>query len=348
LSAPQMLLRIPSIALSLLLLSQLRGIATRRKRSWVVVMISTYLLVFANYLATLNPWTSVSCLVLIFLLISCRRRFRIISTHVSGASSERLMAIGSILLALTYGTTGSYFLRSQFEGIKSWVDAFYFTFITYSTLGYGDMLPMTSTAKLFTISMIAVGLSSFVTALAIIVGPFVEKKLKGVMDIMAKFDDLSGHVIVCGYSSVAGGIVEALDLQNIPCIIIDERIPIVKELEGKGHNIICGDPARSDTLDHANAIEAMAVIAASESDSFNTMLALAAAEYKKSRSEAAFRIIARVEDLNHAKGLDSLGVAETIAPCNLAGKIVAEKILLSAQGADRLSTPNHTKKKDHQ
>lgn len=46
----------------------------------------------------------------------------------------------------------------------SWVDSFYFSVVTISTVGFGDFSPETSAGKIFTIFYILVGLGVFVTA----------------------------------------------------------------------------------------------------------------------------------------------------------------------------------------
>lgn len=48
----------------------------------------------------------------------------------------------------------------QVEG-WDWLDALYFSVITLSTVGYGDMSPTTSASKIFTMVYILMGLSIF-------------------------------------------------------------------------------------------------------------------------------------------------------------------------------------------
>jgi len=50
----------------------------------------------------------------------------------------------------------------QIEG-WSWVDSFYFSVITLSTVGYGDLAPTTDVSKLFTTFYVFFGISIFIT-----------------------------------------------------------------------------------------------------------------------------------------------------------------------------------------
>lgn len=72
----------------------------------------------------------------------------------------------SVLMLLI---VGSIFYRNV-EG-WSWIDSFYFTVVTLTTVGYGDFAPATNLGKLFTVLYIVMGLgmlSSFIIKLATI------------------------------------------------------------------------------------------------------------------------------------------------------------------------------------
>jgi len=72
---------------------------------------------------------------------------------------------------------GSIFYRNV-EG-WSWIDSFYFTVVTLTTVGYGDFSPETDIGKLFTVLYIIMGLgllSSFIIKLATINVPKKDRK----------------------------------------------------------------------------------------------------------------------------------------------------------------------------
>lgn len=64
--------------------------------------------------------------------------------------------ISFLIFALLYGITGVYLLRSNFNNVQTINDALYFSFITYSTVGYGDMYPTTTIAKNLVITMVII------------------------------------------------------------------------------------------------------------------------------------------------------------------------------------------------
>jgi hypothetical protein len=82
---------------------------------------------------------------------------------------------GSVVLVLAVGTVVYHYLEGW-----SWVDAFYFSAVAGSTVGFGDLSPTTNGSKLFTV----VYIFSSIT----IIGTFLDQRLKyhGVVRRQAK------------------------------------------------------------------------------------------------------------------------------------------------------------------
>ena len=73
---------------------------------------------------------------------------------------------GLALLALGLIGGGTLFYRSV-EGF-SWVDSIYFTVVTLTTVGYGDLSPDTTLGKVFTVFYLLLGVGVLVAFLALI------------------------------------------------------------------------------------------------------------------------------------------------------------------------------------
>jgi voltage-gated potassium channel Kch len=67
---------------------------------------------------------------------------------------------GTLILAGVTALSGTLFYR-RVEG-WSWVDAAYFSVITLTTVGYGDLHPLTDAGKIFTMGYVLVGIGVFV------------------------------------------------------------------------------------------------------------------------------------------------------------------------------------------
>jgi voltage-gated potassium channel len=80
------------------------------------------------------PLVGVSLVSLPFVLIHWRHFERPLNLTLT-----QLASLAAILAVQAYGTVGTYALREEFEGVNTALDAFYFTLVTASTVGYGDL-----------------------------------------------------------------------------------------------------------------------------------------------------------------------------------------------------------------
>ncbi len=86
-------------------------------------------------------------------------------------------AHGIITLALGLITGGAFFYR-QVEGL-SWVDSFYFTIVTLTTVGYGDISPQTTAGRIFTSAYLLIGIGILVALLSAVAKHLVQANLRG-------------------------------------------------------------------------------------------------------------------------------------------------------------------------
>lgn len=90
-------------------------------------------------------------------------------------SFQYFIAIWIMAFILLYGTIGFLLLGDQFEpNISTSVQALYQTVITVSTVGYGDFVPVTESARIFTVSTILLGVGGFFSIIILLVSPFIK------------------------------------------------------------------------------------------------------------------------------------------------------------------------------
>lgn len=130
--------------------------------------------------------------------------------------------------------------------------AFYFSIETMTTVGYGDIVPVSEAARLFTISVIISGITVFATSMTSIFGPLISgglnRLVKGNKHTMNRKD----HFIVCGHSILAINTILQLKQrgQNVTVITNlseDEANQLEQRLGGK-FDIISGDSNDSAVL----------------------------------------------------------------------------------------------------
>src|SRR5699024_7855488 len=138
----------------LLLISAL-DLRSGRRAAWLATVVLLSITVFEAVVQSSLvsfPVAALSVATLVVLVLT-RNRF----DRGLDLSTTQIAALIAVSGALLYGTVGAYTLRESFRGVETLTDAFYYTIITSSTVGYGDATPVTGQARLFTVSVIVVG-----------------------------------------------------------------------------------------------------------------------------------------------------------------------------------------------
>lgn len=312
-----------SVALGLFLIFLGKGLFERRRRSWRVSLVVLAILV-ANSLFRGVPRTSILSLVLLTALVVYRRQFCM--PPIVALGYAQIVALASVVFALAYGVGGSYLLREDFAGVASLSDAVYFSIVTYSTVGYGDITPQSENARLFVSSMIPIGLVAFATALTALVGPEVERRMKGVLSIMQRFQNLTDHVIVCGFSAVSETVLSELAKSNATCLVVENRIEFGELLRDRGYEVLAGDPTHRETLQNAGLLSASALVCCHDVDSVNMLIAVTAKDLRDQGKRRKPRIIVRIEDEENIPKALRVGADEVISPSTIGGQMIAEKV----------------------
>ena len=317
-----------------------KGLLQRRRRAWGAALV----LAAATLPSTLfrvvqgdSIFFHLPTLLVIAGLLAFHRQFSVRAAR--RISYGQVVAAIAIALALAYGIVGTYLLRDQFNGVDGWTDAAYFALVAYVTLGYdfdvAEIYPASINARWFAVSMFLIGMTLFITALTVALGPIVEGRVKGVMYLVKRFQQLSNHVVVCGYSGVAASVIDEMHDRGVVVVIVDDREKVVQQLRDKGHEVLEGDPTLRETLVEASAGSARALIATFDSDSMNTLVAVNAKDLRDSLPRAQFAILVRIEDEENVEKVHRLGVDQVISPSTLGGRLLAEHAVKLGESRNR-------------
>ena len=267
------------------------GLLWRSRLAWVIA----FLLGLATVALELSPLSTASrplevfSAVLLALLLASRRSFNRVSL-----TTATLFALIGVLATLGYGVLGSYVLGGGFEPkITNFVDAVYFTVITMATVGYGDITPRTGDARLFTISLVVLGLAVFATSLPAIVAPFIDKRMKNFLQPRRRKMKRASHVIVVGDGPLAQDAARALAARGLQTTVVLAEKPDPEA--DQPDDFVVGDGSDTETLRSVHIAEARAVLALSDDDSYNAFVVLAAKELNPN-----VRTVAAVADTRNA------------------------------------------------
>lgn len=232
-----------------------------------------------------------------------------------------LLAVGLVAVALIGHWLDSDGLRDNIDGHVSFVDVLYFTMITITTVGYGDIVPVTNQARLFD-TFVVTPVRLFVWL--IFLGTAYDFLLKRVWErwrmklIQARLHD---HVIVTGFGTTGGEAVCELvrrgqDPANI--VVIDERNQAIAAAEELGCAVIDGDATRNATLEAVQVARAKAIIVSAGRDDTSILIVLTA---RRLAPGVPISVVIRSEDnepLARQAGADTV-----INPASFAGLLLA-------------------------
>lgn len=297
------------------------GIYKKHKRA----VYSTVLLVFLSSIKYMifNSFPQMVFLNLFFLVfLILTWRFFEKDTSQRMKNYQELVAWFTVALALIYGICGSYMIRAHYDGIKTLMDAVYYTVVTYTTVG-GDINPITNDAKIFTMTMVIIGLGSFATTVTFIIGPKIESKVKGIFNIMGNLSSMKNHVIVCGFSDLAKAIVKHLKINGIPYVIIDNSLEAGNTQQEDNYIIFKGLISSVKTFEAVNIKKAKAVITVFDRDPENILTTLTIKEALEGvKHSENIKIITRIENENNIEKARKIGVNEIISPSSMAAKSI--------------------------
>ena len=104
------------------------------------------------------------------------------------------------------------------------LDAVYQTVTTVSTVGFGEVKPLSRLGMAFTIALIMVGVSSALYAFSVLVEGLIEGRINelfGRRRMNHSIASLRGHVIICGWGLVGQAIAEEVAEAGRELVIVD-------------------------------------------------------------------------------------------------------------------------------
>ncbi|GGK70124.1 potassium channel protein [Haloarcula sebkhae] len=271
------------------------------------------------------PSSAVSVPLIVFSLLSLpvmllnRRRF----DRSVDLSTAQLAAGAALLGSLMYGTAGSYALRDEFTNLSTATDAFYYTLVTASTVGYGDVTPQSQQAKLFGMSVVVLGTASFAIALGSLLGPAIEKRLSEALGNMtdAQLDLLENHVLVLGHGDLTEPIIEELT-GAIDFVVITPDTETATRLQQQDIAVLTADPSDEEPMQRAGIEEAAAVVAATNDDAQDALAVLTAQTLNPE-----VNIVAGATDRENIEKLRRAGADTVISPAVLGGHLIVQSAL---------------------
>jgi voltage-gated potassium channel len=223
----------------------------------------------------------------------------------------------AVYLVATFG----FFLLEESSNPQDLLNSFYWAMVTISTVGYGDVLPTTPDAKVFTICVIATEVFLSAYLVSVVLGVVSEEAQHRALGTLGT--NFSGHIVVLGFGGVGKAAVRELLVQEEQVAVVTENVDELSYIRSlapeKQIFVTVGPPADHEILKRVNVQSAHSVIVCSADDTVNLVAAL------NVRSLApSLRIVVSVARPELKSTLKTAGVTYVASPQDMGGRLCAD------------------------
>ena len=232
--------------------------------------------------------------------------------------------IGMIVFIVAFHWIERDSLRDQIDGHVSFADVIYFTMISATTTGYGDIVPVTERARLFDALIVTPIRVFFLLLLAGTAYTFIIKRTwsRWLMKLIQK--NLRDHILLAGFGISNDKALEELLAQGTPAkriVVIDSDQDALDRAAECGVAVLLGDASRDETLLAAHVDRAAALLISTGRDDSNILVTLTA---RKLAPRVNISVTIREtdnEDIARQAGADTV-----INPVSFTGLLLASSL----------------------
>lgn len=247
------------------------------------------------------------------------------------------VSVGILVILGFVGTTGYVLLEGW-----SWLDALYMTVITFTTVGYNEVYPLSTAGRVFNTFLIVGGVGAMLYFLSALMSHIVEEEVfhafvrrRRMRSTLASMRD---HYILCGFGRVGREVGRAFVAEGAEFIVIDASDHRIAEAQELSYAYIQGNATEDDILRAAGIEHARGLVAATGNDSDNVYITLSARGLNEK-----LRVVARTADIANADKLRRAGADRVISPLEIGGRRIALSAVrpLAIHIADSIFTGTH-------
>lgn len=211
-------------------------------------------------------------------------------------------------------------LKDQIDGHMSFTDVLYFTAVTITTVGYGDIVPVSERARLIdaifvTPLRLIIWLMFLGTAYELMIQRWLEK-----LRMQRLHKSLTDHVIICGFGhSGQTAAKEVAQSSSASVVIIDHNAEHLKRAAELGYIGLLGDATAETTLRDAGVDRAKAVLICLGRDDAAVLAILTLRNISKH-----VRIVAAAREGENIPLMRQAGADSIVAPSLVSGYLMAD------------------------
>ena len=188
-----------------------------------------------------------------------------------------LLPLSLVVVVIVIGTAGYHVLWLDVGG--TWMDALFMTVTTITTIGYGEIKPLTTAGRLFTMGLAITGIGSMFYTLGVVMEYLVSVRLADPMGrrrMVRRIRELAGHVIVAGMGRVGQQAALELHGAGTAFVVVDTDEPAIRHAAERGYLALVGDATQDEVLEQVGIRRARGLIVTTGEDATNIYIVLSA------------------------------------------------------------------------
>jgi len=240
---------------------------------------------------------------------------------VSKSTFRLIQPVILLHLIILIGIVGYMFIEKM-----NFLDALYMTTISITTVGYGEIQPLTNGGKIFTMILLITSWATFAFAITRITQFVINGEINQYFKtrrLMKDIAKLNQHVIICGYGRNGHQAANILKAHDVPFVVIEKDKLLIEKSEVEHEKILLlvGDSTEDEILRDAGVERARALITTLPVDAQNVFIVLSARFLNPT-----LQIISRASENTSVAKLKKAGADNVIMPDHIGGTHMATLI----------------------
>lgn len=231
-----------------------------------------------------------------------------------------LIAIGLMGFVAAVSYLGRAGYRDSAGGDVGLLDAIYYATVSITTTGYGDIVPVSTEARLVTTLLVTPARILFLILLVGTTVEFLAEDARERLRLRRWRASLNDHTIVCGFGTKGRSAVDALlagGAKPDSIVVIDNSPAALAAARAMGMAAVTGNGEETAVLEQAGIRTARAVVVAPDRDDTAVLITLTARELNR-----GVTIVSAVREAENAHLLRESGADSVITSSAAAGRLL--------------------------
>lgn len=262
---------------------------------------------------------------------------RVVATRVATA-----VAVVLLIAAIVYLDRDGY--RDSAGGDLDFVDALYYSTVSVTTTGYGDIVPVTRQARLLTTFVVTPMRVAFLVLVVSTTVEVLTASSRYLLRVQRWRRTVTNHYVICGYGTKGRSAAASLTSKDVDpdqIVVVELSTTAADEANRDGHVVILGDCTREAVLRRAGVDRASGIIIAVDRDDTAVLATLTVRLLN-----ANARVVAAAKEEENSRILKRGGASMVVTSDEATGRLLGlaldaphqaemiEDLLLVGEGAD--------------